>query len=32
MDKDFNRLKIVLAEKKKPINGWQSNWEKTLQQ
>ena len=26
MDKDINRIKIVLAEKKERTNGWLSNW------
>lgn len=26
MDKNLNRLKVVLAEKKRPIVGWQSSW------
>lgn len=25
MQKDYNRIKVVLAEKKGPTNGWQSN-------
>ena len=26
MEKYINRLKVVLAEKKKQISGWQSSW------
>ncbi len=27
---DINRLKVVLAKKKEPTNGWQNNMVKTL--
>lgn len=27
---DLNRIKVVLAEKKKTGNGLQQNWERTL--
>lgn len=26
MDKDINRIKVVLAEKRERTNGWLSNW------
>ena len=32
MAKDINRLKVVLVEKKEPINGLQNNYIKILQQ
>lgn len=28
--KEINRLKVVLAKKKEPTNGWQNNMVKTL--
>lgn len=29
--KDINRLKVVLVEPKKQVNGWLVNWIKILQ-
>jgi len=26
MDKEINRIKAVLVEKKEPINGWLNSW------
>lgn len=31
MNKDLNRLKVILAEKKEPTNGWLINFRKTQQ-
>ena len=28
MNKDFNRIKVVLAEKKRTNNGWHTSWGK----